>query len=105
MRNNDQNQMVTVRFEPSGWRGLGDGMSAKSLQQAHQEAIMGAIAFISGHEVKQGKVYGIEGEGQQSLYVELPGSLVKQFQAQPFVGREYPDQVKSTLQVLPRRMP
>ena len=105
MQKSYKDQMVTARFEPSGWRSLGDDTFAKSLKQAHQEAVMGAIAFISDRDVKQGKVYSIEGEGQQGLYVELPRSLVRDFQAQPFVGREYPDQVKSTLKVLSRWTP
>ena len=103
MKNTHDNPVVKVAFEPAGWRTAGDTGTALSLKDAYMLAVEDAEWFLTEKRVNpaQGGVFGPE-DGYQRVIMQLPESLVKDLESQPFVGREYPDQTKSTLRVLSR---
>lgn len=103
MSENDVNKTALVRFEPAGWRTIGEVKASKSMEEAYDAAVRGTNTFLdqNGVTAGQGIVLWLTAEvGYQSVSVVMPERLVAALAEQPFVGREYPDQIKSTLQVM-----
>lgn len=100
MNEDNSRQLAMVRFEPAGWRATGDETPAMTLEQAFNKAVDDTMAFLDENASSEpGYVLELPEPGQ-FLHAILPARLVPQLESQPFVAREYPDQVKSTLQIL-----
>lgn len=97
----DMEKVVAVEFEPAGWRTTGDVSAPKSVKQAYDDAVEGLNRLVSRYAglvmvpLKEGDYHRVNAVVSERVAEKLA--------AQPFVGKEYPDQVKSTLKILSPR--
>lgn len=89
---------IKVQFEAAGFRTLGDAKAEKTPQEAVQDAILLGRTFAA--------MYGGEvlphdpSRHGANVTMIIPEENLGLLETQSFVGREYPDQTRSTLRVL-----
>lgn len=89
---------IKVQFEAAGFRSLGDAKVEKTPQEAVNDAILLGRTFTA--------MYGGEvlphdpSRHGANVTMIIPKKNIALLEKQSFVGREYPDQTRSTLRVL-----
>lgn len=92
-------KMLLVEFEAAGFRTLGDEKAVKTPEEAVNAAFI--LGRVFACQFGGGMVVRDPSRDGAKVRMVVPERFYDILEQQCFVGKEYPDQVKSTLKILP----